>query len=270
MGAGLSERAIRSSLTGAWGRALLVFDEIGSTNTEALEWAHAGAPEGAVVVADHQVEGRGRRGRTWTSAPGTALQFSVILRPGSFHRTGLLPTVAGLACAEGIEACCGIDAAIKWPNDVTVEGRKLAGILVETHLEGTKVRACVAGIGVNCHWAEGDVPPALAGHASSIDIERRRRGLAAAWRRDDLLAAILGVFEAHYELLGEAGGPARIVDRAAARSDILGHEVQVHLAGGRDVGGRAVSLAPSGGLVVGTPEGEVILEIGEVERLRAR
>jgi BirA family biotin operon repressor/biotin-[acetyl-CoA-carboxylase] ligase len=268
MGAGLSEGVIRSSLTGAWGRALRVFDEIGSTNTEALEWAYAGAPEGAVVVADHQVEGRGRRGRTWTSAPGTALQFSVIL-PAPSHPPGLLPTVAGLACVEGIEACCGLEAAIKWPNDVTVEGRKLAGILVETHLEGAKVRACVAGIGVNCHWAEADLPPELVGHASSIDIERRRRGLSAPWRRADLLAAILACFEAYYELLGEDGGRARIVDRAAARSDILGHDVRVHLAGGRAVGGRAVSLASSGGLVLATPDGEVILDIGEIERLRS-
>lgn len=269
MGAGLSEGAIRSSLTGSWGLALRVFDEIGSTNTEALGWAHAGAPVGAVVVADHQVEGRGRRGRTWTSAPGTALQFSVILRPAPSHPTGLLPTVAGLACVEGIEACCGLEAAIKWPNDVTVEGRKLAGILVETHLEGAKVRACVAGIGVNCHWAEVDLPPELVGRASSIDIERGRRGLSAAWRRADLLAAILGCFETYYELLGEGGGPARIVDRAAARSDILGHEVRVHLAGGRAVGGRAVSLASSGGLVLATADGEVILDVGEIERLRS-
>jgi BirA family transcriptional regulator, biotin operon repressor / biotin---[acetyl-CoA-carboxylase] ligase len=269
MGAGLSERAIRSSLTGAWGRTLRVFDEIGSTNTEALEWARAGAPEGAVVVADHQVAGRGRRGRTWTSAPGTALQFSVILRPAPGHRTGLLPTLAGLACAEGIEACCGVEAGIKWPNDVTAEGRKLAGVLVETHLEESKVRACVTGIGINCHWAEDDLPPELAGHASSIDIERRKRGLGGDWRRADLLAAILGGFEAHYLLLGEDGGPARVLTRAAARSEILGHEVRVHLAGAPDVGGRAVSLAPSGGLVLETGDGELVLEIGEVERLRS-
>ena len=270
MGAGLSERAIRSSLTGAWGLPLRVFEEIGSTNGEALEWARAGGPEGAGVVADHQVEGRGRRGRTWMSAPGTALQFSVILRPVTSGGMGLLPVVAGLACAEGIGACCELDVDIKWPNDVTVEGRKLAGILVETQLEGAEVRACVAGIGVNCHWGEGDFPPELSARASSIDIERRRRGVSSAWRRADLLAAILSCFEDHYRRLNEDGGPALVVERAAARSNVLGHSVRVRFAGGSDIEGRAVALAPSGGLVVATQEGEVVVEVGEVERLRSK
>jgi BirA family biotin operon repressor/biotin-[acetyl-CoA-carboxylase] ligase len=202
------------------------------------------------------------------SAPGAALQFSVILRPVTGGRTGLLPIVAGLACAEGIGACCGLDVAVKWPNDVTVEGRKLAGILVETQLEGAEVRACVAGIGVNCHWTEGDFPPELTTRASSIDIERRRRGVVSPWRRADLLAAILDRFEGCYRLLDESNGAALVVERAAARSEVLGHRVQVRLGGGRQVGGRAVALAPSGGLVLATAGGEVVLEAGEVELLR--
>jgi BirA family biotin operon repressor/biotin-[acetyl-CoA-carboxylase] ligase len=270
MRAALSEQAIRSSLTGGWGLPLRFFEEIGSTNSEALLWARAGGPEGAVVVADHQVEGRGRRGRTWMSAPGTALQFSVILRPVTRGGTGLLPIVAGLACADGIRACCELDVAIKWPNDVTVEGRKLAGILVETQLEGAEVRACAAGIGVNCHWAAGELPPELRAHASSIDIERRRRGLGSAWRRADLLAAILKCFEDHYRRLNEDEGPAGIVEQAAARSSVLGHLVRVRFAGGSDVEGRAVALAPTGGLVLATEDGEVVVEVGEVERLRSK
>jgi BirA family biotin operon repressor/biotin-[acetyl-CoA-carboxylase] ligase len=266
---GLSERAIVRSLKGAWGRPLRLYDQIGSTNADALRWAWEGAREGALVVADHQSSGRGRAGRSWASSPGAALQFSVVLRPaGAVDRTSLLPTVAGLACAEGVESRAGVACSMKWPNDVIVAGRKLAGILVETHLEGTEVRACVAGIGVNCHWQESDLPPDLAASATSIDIERRRRGLQGGVDRAELLAAILERLEHGYRSLADKEGPARILERVAARSSTLGRDVRVKLAGGEVIEGRAVRLSPWGGLVLGTESGEVTLEVGEVEAVR--
>ena len=269
MGADLSEQAIRESLRGEWGRTMRFYEEVGSTSSEALEWTEAGGPEGAVVVADHQTAGRGRRGRSWASAPGSALQFSVILRPaGGIEGGSLLSTMAGLACAEAVEASTGLPTLIKWPNDVTVDGRKLAGILVEARLEGAEVRSAVVGIGINCHWEESDMPAEIAHHATSIDIERRRRGSDAGCRRSELLGVTLRCLEDDYRLLTNAGGPAQIVERAAARSEIVGCAVRVRLAEGRIVEGRAAGLAESGGLVVETGGGEVVLEVGEIERVR--
>ncbi|MDQ3940065.1 MAG: biotin--[acetyl-CoA-carboxylase] ligase, partial [Actinomycetota bacterium] len=133
----LSAERIDDALRGRFGRPLRYHESIDSTNRDALEWAAAGAPEGAVVTTDHQTAGRGRWGRSWSSTPGRLLQLSVILRPGlPVTDAGVVTTAVGLACAESVDELTGVPAQIKWPNDVTVGGRKLAGILVESVVTG--------------------------------------------------------------------------------------------------------------------------------------
>ena len=126
-------RAFTSCLPG--GRIagpLRAYRSLTSTQTVARAWSAEGAPEGAVVLADHQTEGRGRQGRRWTAPPGTALLFSVILHPAlPLARWPEIPLAAGCAVAEGLEAVAPVSAKLKWPNDVLVDGSKLAGILAE-------------------------------------------------------------------------------------------------------------------------------------------
>ena len=134
------------------------FRQVGSTNTVARELAEAGAPNGTVVTADEQTAGRGRQGRTWTAPPGSALLFSAIVRPlGKRHP--LLPLAVPLAVCETAERLRpGIECKVKWPNDVHLEGRKLAGILIEAR---PQEEWAVLGIGLNLTIAEDEFPEEL-------------------------------------------------------------------------------------------------------------
>ena len=224
---------------------LRAYRSVASTQTVARAWADAGAPEGAVVVADHQTEGRGRRGRRWTAPPGAALLFSTVLRPGiPVSRWGEIPLAAGCAVAEALESAADVPVALKWPNDVLVEGRKVAGILAEG-VAGTP-SLVVVGIGVNVSQRDGDWPPDLARRARSL------AGLGLTVAREVLLAAILARLGAWYGALHDEGlGPVR---EAWRRRGLLG--APVPLAGGEGV---AVDLAPGGQLLVRTADGRTVL-----------
>lgn len=160
----------------------------------------ASLPEGSVVVADEQTAGRGRRGRTWFSPPGSGLYVSVVLAPTRASQpvraTALLTLAAGVALAEAIEASTGLQIDLKWPNDLYVGRRKLGGILAEANTTGGPVASVVVGFGINIGRAA--YPPDLAGRATAIEVELGRTAdrdrvletsLAALARRyDDLLA----------------------------------------------------------------------------------
>jgi BirA family transcriptional regulator, biotin operon repressor / biotin---[acetyl-CoA-carboxylase] ligase len=141
------------------------FRSVGSTNTVARELAEAGAPNGTVVTADEQTAGRGRQGRTWTAPPGSALLFSAIVRPlGKRHP--LLPLAVPLAVCEVAERLRpGVECKVKWPNDVHLEGRKLAGILIEAR---PQEEWAVLGIGLNLTIAEDEFPAELRDLATSL------------------------------------------------------------------------------------------------------
>lgn len=260
----LSQTAIEQALTGTFGRPLRFFEEVGSTNTEASAWASQGAPEGALVVTNHQTRGRGRWGRSWSSSPGKLLQFSLVLRPRMpADRLGLVTTALGVACAEAIEGLCGLEPSIKWPNDVRLGGRKLAGILVETELSGTSVDVVIAGMGVNVGWAAKDIPAELRDTTTSLAFEM---GPGKEPPRSALLAEVLKAFELRYRSL--PGNAARLVEVATARSDVLGREVTVALATHETVTGRAVRLSHGGELELQTDDGVRVLSVGEIARLR--
>jgi BirA family biotin operon repressor/biotin-[acetyl-CoA-carboxylase] ligase len=141
------------------------FRSVGSTNTIARELAEAGAPNGTVVTADEQTAGRGRQGRTWTAPPGSALLFSAIVRPlGKRHP--LLPLAVPLAVCEVAERLRpGVECKVKWPNDVHLDGRKLAGILIEAR---PQEEWAVLGIGLNLTIAEDEFPEDLRERATSL------------------------------------------------------------------------------------------------------
>ena len=259
----LSPQTIGSSLRGRFGLPLRFFDEIGSTNTEALRWASEGAPEGALVVTNHQTQGRGRWGRPWSSAPGKLLQFSFVLRPRMRpEELGLLTTALGVACAGAIRAMTDLEPTIKWPNDVRINERKLAGILVESELSGTTVDFVVAGVGVNVAWTADEVPAEIRDTATSLAIELGNKQVSRA----ELLAEIVSGFEVRY--LSLPGGASALIEEASARSDVLGREVTVALSTEATISGRALRLSPAGELELETADGLRTLSVGEISRLR--
>jgi BirA family transcriptional regulator, biotin operon repressor / biotin---[acetyl-CoA-carboxylase] ligase len=226
------------------------FTCIDSTNRYLL--SERPAVEGVVAVADEQTAGRGRHGRTWTARPGAALLVSVLLRPQmSADRLHLVTLAAAVAATDALGTVAGLDARIKWPNDIVVGDRKLAGILAE----GDGERTVVVGMGMNVR--ADAFPSALADVATAVDLVSDR-----PVDRVELVVAWLRAFDTQLDRT------AAVVDAAAARSATLGRQVRVELAR-TQVCGLASRLTDEGFLVVLTDEGsEHVLTAGDVIHLR--
>ncbi len=260
-------------------------DEIGSTNTELLDRARRGAPEGMVLIADLQTAGRGRRGRRWTAPPGTSLMMSVLLRPPPDRlpptRAALVTLAVGLAAADACEQVSGIRPLLKWPNDLVIAGadaaghdavrhdRKLAGILAESISTQGLLSAVVVGMGLNSGWPQ--VPAELEGVATSLNLES-----GAPVDRTLLARRVLEGLEARYELLcraADGAGAAALLDEARRNSATLGHRVRVSLdapAGeGNSLEGVAGDLDAEGRLLITDDAGAVhTVAVGDVVHLR--
>lgn len=226
---------------------LLQFDQLPSTNDHLRQLSREGAPEGTVVLADHQTAGRGRRGRSWASPPGVGLWFSVLLRPSRPAREApLWALLAAAAVRAAVHEVAGVAAQVKWPNDVVVAGAKLAGILAE--MAGPAARpAVIVGIGLNVNQEEGDFPPELRGRATSV-----RLSVGRPLPRETLLHPILRHLATRYRQ-ALRGGFAPLLDEVTHHSATVGRWVAVTEAEGVWAG-LAVGLAPDGALLV-RPEG---------------
>lgn len=232
------------------------FDECDTTNGAALEAAASGAAEGLLVIADQQRAGRGRHGRSWVAPPGTSLLFSLLLRPPpASHR--LLPLLTGLVVAETVARHLpDADIALKWPNDLLVDGRKAAGILAEA-ADG----AVVVGVGVNVDWREVDRPEALRAATSLAEAAGQA---VDRWR---VLAGLLGVFSRRYAQWLEL--PAAFLDGYRQRCVTIGRDVRVDPAGGESFEAFAVDVDADGALRLRTGDGELVtLHAGDVHHLR--
>jgi BirA family biotin operon repressor/biotin-[acetyl-CoA-carboxylase] ligase len=167
--------------------------EIDSTNAAARTLASEGAPEGTIVITEEQTAGRGRRGRSWVSPAGDNLLFSVLLRPPlEGDRVFVLTMVLALAGLKAVKTAAGVKAMIKWPNDLYVGTKKLAGILTEFAVREKRTEWVVLGMGMNVGW-HPDVPEGGGAPATSLLEETGQRV-----SRNDLLSEILKGFEAHY------------------------------------------------------------------------
>ena len=188
-----SERELRRGLkTKAFGKKIYTFQTIDSTNNCARAIANVGGPEGIVVIAEEQTAGKGRLGRRWLANPNENLTFSLVLRPSvTAEAMNQMPLFVGVALAEAIEKATGIRAECKWPNDILLNRKKVAGILVESSLAHNLVEYVVVGIGVNVNQTE--FPPDLAGKATSLRLETRRE-----FDRGALFKDILTALEALY------------------------------------------------------------------------
>jgi len=153
----------------SWIERVVLLDSVDSTNDELRKLAAAGAPAGTVLLADHQRQGRGRRGRTWDSPRGCGLYLSVLFRPTGPAGDATRWTLAGAVAAGA--ACRSLGAGeveIKWPNDLLCDGRKLGGVLAEMRSQGGQATELVLGTGINLSQGSDDFPPELVGHAISL------------------------------------------------------------------------------------------------------
>ena len=219
-----------------------------STNARAKALAEAGAPHGTLVTADEQTAGRGRQGRAWTAPPASAVLMSVVLRDLR-EEQAVLPLAAAVAVCDAVEGLSEARCAIKWPNDVWVGERKLAGILVEGRLrEGW----AALGVGLNVHTRE--FPPELAETATSLALVAPQTEVGV----ETVLAALLPELERRV-----AGKPEEVLDAWRKRDALRGRAVSWS-----DGEGTAVGIDDTGALLVDTGGGEVALQAGEVHLTR--
>ncbi|HSE09884.1 MAG TPA: biotin--[acetyl-CoA-carboxylase] ligase [Nocardioidaceae bacterium] len=244
-------------------REIEVLPACPSTNAEVAARARAGAEAGLVLVADHQTSGRGRLDRAWVTPPGAALTFSVLLAPDRVPvaRWPWLPLLAGIAVAEGVRRVAKVDCSLKWPNDVLVDDRKLAGILVE-RVERPSGAVAVVGVGLNVSQDADELPVPT---ATSLAIEN-----AATTDRTVVLREVLRSLEALFvQWVADLGDPGRgLVESYVRRCGTLGREVRVDLPAGEQVVGVATGIDAEGRLEVRTPHGRRILGAGDVVHVR--
>ena len=176
------------------GRPVFYYDELASTNLQAKLDAENGAGEGTLIVADMQTAGRGRKGKGWSSPAGTNVYFTLILKPDyDVEQASMVTLVMGMAVAEGNRATCGVDARIKWPNDIVAGGRKLCGMLAEMSVEREFIHYVVVGVGINVK--EQVFPEEIADTATSLWQECGRKV-----SRGQLIVNVMKAFEARYKV----------------------------------------------------------------------
>ena len=246
---------------GRIGRTIEAHASIGSTNDRARELLADGAADGAVVLAEEQTSGRGRRGRSWISPPGVNLHVTVALEPAlSSSRAWKLGLGTALATVETLRDLAPV--TLKWPNDVVdADGRKVAGLLIETMASGDRLVGAVLGVGINVNWPRAEMPSDIAQTATSLvdltgtPIDRVR-----------LLARLLAHLEREVAAIEAGDSP---LERYRAACSTLGEDVVVLTAGG-SVTGTASGLDPHGSLIVDAVDGRHAVASGEVVQVRRR
>ncbi|WP_322806753.1 biotin--[acetyl-CoA-carboxylase] ligase [Thermanaerothrix sp.] len=239
------------------------YEEVGSTNDIALAWLDRDAPDSALVVAGHQTHGRGRLGRTWISVPEAGLAFTLIVRPNaqSPFPVERLTALGALAVTQAFKAGFGVDAHIKWPNDVLIAGRKVCGILVELAWQEEQLQGAVVGIGINVGRAA--VPPAEGLHYPATSLEE---ALGHPINRWEVLRRVLEAFLAWRSRLTDPEFMAAWEQHLAFR----GEWVQASDGLNPPLVGRVEGLSPEGHLRLRLEDGsEYRLSAGEIRPLPA-
>jgi BirA family biotin operon repressor/biotin-[acetyl-CoA-carboxylase] ligase len=239
------------------GTPLFTYGRLGSTNEVAARLAGAGAPEGTLVTAEEQTRGRGRQGRSWHSPPGVGVWMSLVLRPQcSPQQAAGIPLAGALAIASALKAITGVEVGLKWPNDVYMNGRKVAGVLGESVIEGTSVRYAVLGMGINVNLLENQVPEDLRSIAGSVAM-----ATGTTWNRVDILASVMSALETrYYNYIQHGFGVLNKEFRTL--SGLVGQPVQLQLSN-RTLSGTVLDLAPDGSLLLTTESGTEQVRVGE-------
>lgn len=248
----LKPEEIRKRLASArLGGAIHYFTEIDSTNRLAVKLAAEGAAEGEIVLADSQSRGKGRLGRSWFSPPGANLYLSVILRPSLAPADApQLTLTAAVALAETIKSCLGYAPAIKWPNDILVGGKKLAGVLTESSTDRERLHFVVIGIGVNLNLPAEILPEEIRDSATSLLILKRERVDRTAFAGE-----LIQSLDRCYGELEQRGFPY-IADRWESFFELKGRKVRVEM-GDRQLSGTARGIDRDGALLVEGSDGSL-------------
>jgi BirA family biotin operon repressor/biotin-[acetyl-CoA-carboxylase] ligase len=251
----LDVEALRHALSPRWSRVDVVA-ETASTNADLL--SRSDQPDRSVLAAEFQNAGRGRFDRVWTSPPGAGLTVSALFRPAvPLVRWGWLPLLTGVAVVEAVGEIAGVRAALKWPNDVLVDGAKLAGILVQGDGD-----VAVVGVGCNVSTTADELP---------VDTATSLHLLGADVDRTALLVALLGRLDARVAQWVDCGGDAEACGLAAAYRDVcttIGQRVRVTVGDGSVREGEVHDVDSSGHLVLHQDEGTDVITAGDVEHLR--
>ena len=239
------------------------FEKLDSTNLKASQLAREGAPEGTCVIAESQDSGRGRFNREWFSPPGKNIYLSIIFRPNVPPlRIQGLTLVAAVAVAEAIESRTALVPQIKWPNDLLIDGKKIAGILTEMTADQDRIHSVVLGVGLNVNIEGGEFPPELSELATSLSEKKGERCSRVA-----LVAALLIRLEIRYRTFLE-DGLAPVLPHWNRRSFVSNRTVRV-VDGGTIITGKVIGLDEDGALKLSNSKGETIRVIaGDVEVCR--
>ncbi len=257
----LTPEAIRQGLTTRFiGQQVYCYPEVASTNDIARRLAGEGAPEGTLVIADHQTSGRGRLGRSWLAPAGTSLLFSLLFRPRlAPSQAGRVTMAVALGVVQGVSEVTGLRPRLKWPNDVLIAGCKVCGLLAESGMTGERLDYVVVGVGLNVNFDPRHVP-GIPPTATSLAV-----ALGRPVERVPLLRAILTAIEPHYERLRAGQSPR---DAWAALLDTLGQVVRVVTPDGEEEG-VAEDVDADGALLLRRPDGTLArILVGDVIRVR--
>lgn len=230
-----------------------LFDEVDSTQNIAQRLAEEGAPEGTLVIAERQTNGRGRMGRKWVSPTGKGIWMSFVLRPGMpIHFAPQLTLLTAVALCRALRASASpLDIGIKWPNDLLIGGKKISGILLESTAEEERLRYVVAGVGISVNLTADDYPPELKNVATSLRIE-----LGNPLERTDIIAGFYAQFEQLYAMYQREGfAPIRTLWEALS---VTLHKPTRLIVAGAETIGTPVGLNDQGALLVELEGGDVV------------
>lgn len=243
------------------GKEIHSYQALKSTNELGYRLAQNQASEGTLVISEHQTKGKGRMGRGWFSPPGVGLWMSLILRPQiPPSKAPGISICAGLALAQAVKELTNLDARIKWPNDCVVNGKKIAGILLELSAELDKIDFVILGVGVNVKQYKKDFPRSLIRKATSLKME-----LGEEVPRLKLLKLFLQRFEKVY-LQFKKNGLKNLRPEIKMVSSLLGKKIKVKW-GKKILKGEAKDVNEDGSLIIRTDEGEKVISAGEVTLL---
>ena len=254
----LSLNELQSHRTASWiGKETVCYEVIDSTNAQAVRLAEDGIGHGALIIADSQQAGRGRRGRSWESPAGTSIYMSILLKPEiNPSNASMITLVAALAVSRAITQMIGKPVGIKWPNDIVMNGKKICGILTEMSAHFNDINHIVVGIGINVNVES--FPVEIAHMATSLQMETGMR-----INRAELISAVCKQFEEVYEIYLQTQDLRNLVKEYNANLVNMHQRVKV-LDPKEPFEGRAMGITSRGELIVDTVESRKLISSGEV------
>ncbi|HHT9110602.1 MAG TPA: biotin--[acetyl-CoA-carboxylase] ligase [Candidatus Brocadiaceae bacterium] len=255
----LNVEEIKDGLKTKWlGQKIYFYEEVDSTNEVAKREAYKGTDDGSLFVTEQQSCGKGRLGRGWITFPGAGVWMSLLLKPDMLpNKISQITLIGGFVVCKAIRGYTGLDAYIKWPNDIVINGKKICGILTEMSTDTEKINYIIHGIGINVNI--DFFPEEIAHIATSLYIEGGKN-----YSRKALLQEILCHFEAYYEQFLKYGSLENIISEYEQLCINIGKEIQA-ISGNHILYGKAVGITDSGELLIQKETGEVIkLNSGEV------